>query len=148
HSYHRGMLDDRAGRRAWRTCGLDREFSRVAKTRDDPRRPGPCAPGPPGPPPSRGSAGTPVAMSRLRGAAMFRMDRAEDREAVVFRISGRIRVDDIAEMEKAFRAERDAIILDLRDVALVDRDVVTTLARWELRGIRFDHCPRYIREWI
>src|SRR5262249_51418249 len=102
----------------------------------------------PGGQPSRGSAGTPVAMPPRRGAQMFRMERAEGREAVVFRISGRIGVDNIADMEKAFRAERDAIVLDLRDVALVDREVVPILARWELQGMRFDHCPRYIREWL
>jgi hypothetical protein len=40
------------------------------------------------------------------------------------------------------------IILDLKDLRLVDQDVVSFLRRCEAGGIEFRNCPAYIREWL
>jgi hypothetical protein len=39
-------------------------------------------------------------------------------------------------------------VLDLRDVVLVDRDVVRFLRACEVGGIALRNCPPYIRDWI
>ena len=71
-------------------------------------------------------------------------------EAVAFTLSGRIRAGEVEELQKLFEAEGQTrrIVLDLKEVKLVDREVVRFLARCEAQGIRLDHCPPYIREWI
>jgi len=71
-------------------------------------------------------------------------------EAVAFTLSGRIRAEEVAELQKLFEAEGQnrCIVLDLKEVKLVDREVVRFLARCEAQGIRLENCPRYIREWI
>jgi hypothetical protein len=40
------------------------------------------------------------------------------------------------------------IVLDLKDLTLVDRDAVKFLARCEVDSIEIKNCPAYIREWI
>jgi len=38
--------------------------------------------------------------------------------------------------------------LDLKDLTLVDQDVVSFLARCEADSIQLKNCPAYIRGWI
>src|SRR5271169_1190812 len=40
------------------------------------------------------------------------------------------------------------VVLDLKDLTLVDRDAVRFLKRCEAGGIGLKNCPAYIREWI
>jgi len=42
----------------------------------------------------------------------------------------------------------DRIVLDLKDVTLVNRATVQFLARIEGRGIRIVNFPDYVRSWI
>lgn len=39
-------------------------------------------------------------------------------------------------------------LLDLKELRLVDRDVVSFFASCELKGVNIANCPAYIREWI
>ena len=73
-----------------------------------------------------------------------------DGGTVVFKLSGRIEVLHLAELQRLFEidAEDLRIALDMQDVQLVDRDAIGLLARCEADGIRLDHCRPYIREWI
>ncbi len=69
---------------------------------------------------------------------------------MVFTLIGRINVEEVAELQKLFEAEgKDCrIVLDLKEVKLVDRDAVRFLARCEGNGVQIEDCPAYIREWI
>jgi hypothetical protein len=71
-------------------------------------------------------------------------------DGLVFAISGRIEVEDIAELERLFDSEGSSqnIFLDLQDVTLVSRDVIRFLARCKSNGIELQNCPAYVREWI
>jgi len=40
------------------------------------------------------------------------------------------------------------LLLDMKEVKLVDRDVVSFLASCEAKGVNIVNCPAYIREWI
>ena len=64
-------------------------------------------------------------------------------------ISGRIEAAHVAELQRLIEDEEGrSVVLDLRDVKLVDRDAVTFLVRCEAIGVRLDNCPAYVREWI
>jgi len=69
---------------------------------------------------------------------------------VVFILSGRIETQAIAELRRLFELETDYrdIVLDLKDVSLVDRDVMGFLARCEADGVKLENCTPYIREWM
>jgi hypothetical protein len=40
------------------------------------------------------------------------------------------------------------IVLDLKDVTLVDRDIVHFLGQCETEKITLKNCPAYVRDWI
>jgi anti-anti-sigma regulatory factor len=71
-------------------------------------------------------------------------------EAVAFTLSGRINAEEVVELQRLFKAERrdHHIVLDLKEVKLIDREAVRFLARCEENGIKVENCPAYIREWI
>ncbi len=71
-------------------------------------------------------------------------------QGVVFSLSGRIKLEDVAELQRllSLEATDQGITLNLGDITLVDRDAVTFLARCEADGIKLENCPAYIREWI
>jgi hypothetical protein len=69
---------------------------------------------------------------------------------VVFTLSGRIEAEDVKELGQLFALETagQQLVLDLRDVTLVNRDAVEFLAGCEADSIKLENCPAYIRMWI
>jgi len=69
---------------------------------------------------------------------------------VIFRLAGRLNEEHVAEMETLLRSEAAArkIVLDLKDLTLVNRDAVRFLERCEAASIKLKNCPAYIRQWI
>ena len=69
---------------------------------------------------------------------------------VLFTLSGRINKEHITELESVIRSETNdrPIALDLKNVTLVDRDVIAFLEGCEADNIALVNCPPYIREWI
>jgi hypothetical protein len=69
---------------------------------------------------------------------------------VLFTLSGRMDAENVAELKALLGSEAKGprIVLDLKDLTLVDRDAVTFLERCEADSIKIKNCPPYIREWI
>ena len=69
---------------------------------------------------------------------------------VVFTLSGRIQMEHLPQLENLFESEAadHSVVLDLKDVRLVEREAVKFLTQCEVDGIKLDNCPAYIREWI
>jgi hypothetical protein len=80
--------------------------------------------------------------------SMLKIVRSPNPDFVLFTLSGHIDAEHAAELQVAFAEETLPIILDLREVKRVDREVVANLARWNTDGIKFENCPAYLREWI
>lgn len=80
---------------------------------------------------------------------MLKIERTVNRE-VVFAVSGRLGVDTLRELSTLLAVETStqAIILELSDLAVVDRDAVGFLRTCERKGIELRNCPLYIRTWI
>jgi anti-anti-sigma regulatory factor len=80
---------------------------------------------------------------------MLKIQRTANGE-VVFTVSGRLAADNVSELSALLAAEPAgrALVLDLKDVVLVDRDVVRFLGVHEGGGIVLRSCPPYIRAWI
>jgi len=80
---------------------------------------------------------------------MLRITRAGNGE-VVFKLSGRMGAENVGELERLFSAEADSrrIVLDLKDLTLVDQDAVSFLRRCEADSLQLSNCPAYIRKWI
>jgi anti-anti-sigma regulatory factor len=69
---------------------------------------------------------------------------------IVFTLSGRIELEDVAELQRllALESADRNLALDLADVTLVDREAVNFLAHCQADSIELENCPPYIREWI
>ena len=83
------------------------------------------------------------------GEDMLKIQRNANGE-VVFTLSGRLGADNVSELSELLAAEPSgrALVLDLKNVVLVDREVVRFLRAREGDGIALRNCPPYIREWI
>jgi hypothetical protein len=69
---------------------------------------------------------------------------------VVFALCGRIEEDGLAELDRLLGSEKAGqhIVLDLKNVTIVDGNAVKFLSRCEASSIQLENCPAYIREWI
>ncbi|HKM81225.1 MAG TPA: hypothetical protein VJY15_09730 [Candidatus Acidoferrum sp.] len=80
---------------------------------------------------------------------MLRIQRTINGE-VVFALSGRLDAENLGELYTVLGTEAEGrrIVLDLKDLTLVDRDAVKFLERCEADSVKLKNCPAYIREWI
>lgn len=80
---------------------------------------------------------------------MLRIQREANGE-VVLRISGRLAGENLGELKKLISSEGGGrrIILDLRELTLVDHEAVGFLRQCDSDGIMLRNCPPYIHEWI
>jgi hypothetical protein len=69
---------------------------------------------------------------------------------VIFTLSGRIEAEDVKDLRQllALETEGQHLVLDLRNVTLVNQGAVEFLAGCEADSIKLESCPTYIREWI
>jgi len=79
---------------------------------------------------------------------MIRIETSQTGGLVTFVLSGRIEKEDLGELKTLLEKNEKAVVLDLKDVRLVDREAVTFLANFETDNARIINCPPYIREWI
>ena len=80
----------------------------------------------------------------------FRIETSARGRFTVFILSGRIEKEAIAELERLFECQTDCrdIVLNLKDVGVIDRDVMRFFVRCEADGVKLENCARYIREWM
>ena len=80
----------------------------------------------------------------------FRIETAARGKFTVFVLSGRIGKQAIAELRRLFELQTDNrdIVLDLKGVSLVDREVIGFLTRCQADGVKLENCASYLREWM
>ena len=80
---------------------------------------------------------------------MLRITRKANGEAV-FRVSGQLTAENVAEVEALIAAETKGrrIVLECTDLRSVDGEAVKFLEKWEADSIKLKNSGLYIREWI
>jgi len=80
----------------------------------------------------------------------FRIETTPRGKFTVFILSGRIESQAIDELRRLLELHADHrnIVLDLKDVSLIGRDVMAFLAGCEADGVKLENCTPYIREWM
>ena len=63
----------------------------------------------------------------------------------IFQVSRAVVAAELLDLEAAGQQH---LVLDLRDVTLVNEGAVKFLADCEAYSIKLENCPAYIREWI
>ena len=77
--------------------------------------------------------------------------RRTGNDRVLFILSGRIETtEDIEQLQQLLAVEtcRRQMVLDLKDVMLVNQNAVEFLRRCEADGIKLENCPLHVRRWI
>ena len=69
-------------------------------------------------------------------------------DRTTIRLIGDFQSDHIEELRKQVEHESSEVILDLREITLVDVHVVQFLAECVTKGMKIVHCPRYIKKWL
>jgi hypothetical protein len=77
-----------------------------------------------------------------------RVDRLIEPDVTVLRISGRIAAQELEVLRAAVGEESGDVVIDLKDVGLIDGDAVGFLAIVEANGGALRNCPAFIREWV
>lgn len=77
---------------------------------------------------------------------MLKILRTTDRN-IVFTLIGRLEAENVADVRGLLAAEApgSAVVLDLADLVLVDREGMRFLRTCERDGIVLRNCPQYIR---
>jgi hypothetical protein len=80
----------------------------------------------------------------------FRIETAARGRFTVLTLSGRIEREAIAELKRLFESQTDRhdIVLDLKDVGVIDREVMRFFVGCEADGVTLENCTPYIREWM
>ena len=81
--------------------------------------------------------------------AMLKIERKANGD-VVLTVSGSLDADNVSDLSALLAAEPVGrpLVLDLKDVVLVDRDAIRFFRACEGNGIALRNCPPYIRVWI
>jgi anti-anti-sigma regulatory factor len=79
----------------------------------------------------------------------YRIHHSIEPGANVFILSGLLDTEHATRLQELLAtAAAGPIVLDLKDVTLVDRAAVQFLARLEMAGTELVNCPEYVRSWI
>jgi hypothetical protein len=73
---------------------------------------------------------------------------SEDKARVIFSLSGRLQADLAEELRTLLSTETRKITFDLKEVGVVDHEVVAFLSRCTESGVQLSNCPPYIEYWI
>ena len=85
---------------------------------------------------------------RLGLTHMLRIERCHN-GGTVLKVSGHVGGGDLTQLQEVISRERnDGLVLDLRELKLIDSDGIQFLIRCEACGIRIENRPAYIREWM
>jgi len=81
---------------------------------------------------------------------MWKMRREKAGDRIVLSLSGHLESEHLSYLREVLESEAASqkLVLDLKDLRLVDQNTVTFLAHCEASGARLRNCPAYIRNWI
>lgn len=80
---------------------------------------------------------------------MLRIETDSDGQTKVIRLIGRLQSEHVDQLKRQLDDDRVArTVLDLKEITLVDIDVVRFLGASEYKGVELRHCSPYVRDWI
>jgi predicted metal-binding protein len=80
----------------------------------------------------------------------FRIETVARGKLTIFVLSGRIENQAIAELRRLFELQTGHcdIVLDLKEVGVIDRGALHFFAGCEADGVKLENCAPYIRDWM
>lgn len=78
----------------------------------------------------------------------LRIEKESHGRTTTIRLIGRFQSEHIRELEEQFVECGPRFVLNLKEVTLVDVEIVRFLGACESDGMKIMYCSQYIREWI
>ena len=78
----------------------------------------------------------------------MRIESHSEGNSTTIRLIGRMRAEHLEQVEQEIRDSGLEVVLDLRELNLVDVQTVRFLGRSESQGVRLTNCSAFIRHWI
>jgi anti-anti-sigma regulatory factor len=78
----------------------------------------------------------------------FKIETYRDEQGTTIRLIGRMRAEDLSDLEKQIRESESRIVLDLEELDLIDVEAVRFLGMCETQGVTLLNCSPFIRHWI
>jgi ABC-type transporter Mla MlaB component len=78
----------------------------------------------------------------------FKIETIRSRNRTILKISGRLRRENLAELNKQMGTDPARTVLDVSEVTLVDLEVVRFLNACQEQGVECANPSPYIREWM
>ena len=78
----------------------------------------------------------------------LKIERDSHRGKTTIFLIGRFDSEHLEELRTQLSTGGPQVVLDLREVTIVDVDVVRFLVACKTGGAKIVHCSRYIREWM
>jgi hypothetical protein len=87
---------------------------------------------------------------RERLHPMLKILRSTKDESVILTLIGRIEGETLEELKRIMEPEANAhkLVLDMKDVTLLDQSAIRFLTRCEADSVILENCPAYICAWI
>jgi anti-anti-sigma regulatory factor len=77
-----------------------------------------------------------------------RIEKSSQSGKTTIYLIGHFQSEHVEELKKQLRENGPRFVLDLKEVTLVDVDVVRFLGTCRAAGVKIVHCSQYIREWM
>src|ERR1700736_3943397 len=97
--------------------------------------------------------GTAVALTQddrrsNRGGWTLKIEKDSQGGNTTIRLIGHFQSEHVGELKKQLQQNGPSFVLDLKEVTVVDVEVVRFLEECEVEGVKIVHCSPYIREWM
>ena len=78
----------------------------------------------------------------------MKIEKASQRGETTVRLSGHFQAEHIEELKQQLQDNGPRFVLDLKEVTVVDVEMVRFFGACEDNGVKIVHSPPYIREWM
>jgi anti-anti-sigma regulatory factor len=80
--------------------------------------------------------------------ADLKIERNSQGGRTTIRLIGHFQSEHIGELKKQLQDNGPQLVLDLKEVTVVDVEVVRFLGACKTDGVKIVHCSPYIRKWV
>jgi anti-anti-sigma regulatory factor len=80
--------------------------------------------------------------------ATLKIEKDSHGRKTTIRLIGHFQSEHLGELKKQLQGNGSQFVLDLKEVTVVDVDVVRLLEACEANGVKIVHCSPYIRKWM
>ena len=83
-----------------------------------------------------------------RAGGTLKIEKDSQGGTTTIRLIGHFQSEHLGELKKQLQHDGPLFILDLKEVTVVDVDVVRFLVEAKADGVKIVHCSQYIRKWM